>query len=59
MDWKSGSPSGMTERKGKDPPATYLGDENWVEESWVGSYTSFVISTEAKWSGEICGFPFR
>ena len=33
------------------------GDENRVGEGWVGNYTYFVISTGAKRSGEICGFP--
>ena len=33
------------------------GNENQVEEGLVGNYTYFVISTGAKRSGEICGFP--
>ena len=33
------------------------GDENRIEEGLVGNYPNFVISTGAKRSGEICGFP--
>ncbi len=33
------------------------GDENRIEEGLAGNYTNFVISTGAKRSGEICGFP--